>query len=97
MIYGTAIGNRYAKALLSVALEHGIQEEVLKELENLVAWLDETPAVRRHFSNITVEKVEKKRVMLEILPHLGLSRYMANLLSVMAYYGSFYGKHYGGG
>lgn len=84
MIYGTAVGNRYAKALLSVALEHGIQDEVMNEVDALVKWLDETPAVRRHFSNITVEKSEKKRVVLELLPHMGLGRYVANLLRVMA-------------
>jgi len=83
-LIGTAIGNRYGKALLSVALEHGTADRVLEELEGLVEWLAGAHAVRRHFSNITVEKVEKRRVMLEILPHLGLTEHVANLLRVMA-------------
>lgn len=81
---GTAIGNRYAKALLSVALEHGTAEQVGQELDGLEAWLAENTKVRAYFSLITVEKQEKRKVMLEMLPHLGLSTYVGNLVRLLA-------------
>lgn len=81
---GTAIGNRYAKALLSVALEHGTAEQVGQELDALEAWLAENTKVRAYFSLITVEKQEKRKVMLEMLPHLGLSTYVGNLVRLLA-------------
>lgn len=81
---GTAIGNRYAKALLDVALEHDTAEAVLNELEGLKTWLDENLKVRAFFSLITVEKREKEKVMLELLPHLGLSAFVGNLVRLLA-------------
>lgn len=81
---GTAIGNRYAKALLDVALEHDSADDAGRELEALQAWLDETPRVRGFFSLITAEKSEKKKVMLEMLPHLGLSTFVGNLVRLLA-------------
>jgi F-type H+-transporting ATPase subunit delta len=83
-VYGTAIGNRYARALLDVALAQGTEQAVMRELEELEAWLGRTPAVRRYFHYVTVEKAQKKRLLLELLPHLGLSRHAANLLRFMA-------------
>ena len=81
---GTAIGNRYAKALLSVALEHDTAEQARQELEGLQTWLNENTAVRSFFSLITVEKQEKRKVMLEMLPHLGLSTFVGNLVRLLA-------------
>lgn len=81
---GTAIGNRYAKALLSVALEHDAADQAGNDLEGLQAWLDENSKVRAFFSLITVEKQEKRQVMLELLPHLGLSDFVGNLVRLLA-------------
>ena len=81
---GTAIGNRYAKALLDVALEHDSAGDAGRELEALQAWLDENPEVRGFFSLITAEKQEKRSVMLELLPHLGLSTFVGNLVRLLA-------------
>ncbi len=81
---GTAIGNRYAKALLDVACEHNSAAGASQELEGLQAWLNEDTKVRAFFSLITVEKQEKRKVMLEILPHLGLSTFVGNLVRLLA-------------
>jgi len=83
-VIGTAIGNRYARALLDVALEHNTAEQAGKELEGLQAWLDENTKVRAFFSLITVEKQAKRKVMLEMLPHLGLSTFVSNLVRLLA-------------
>jgi len=83
-VIGTAIGNRYAKALLSVALEHGTADQAGQELEGLQAWLEENHKVRAFFSLITVEKQEKRKVMLELLPHFGLSTFVDNLMQLLA-------------
>jgi len=83
-VIGTAIGNRYAKALLDVALEHNTAEQAGQELEGLKDWLDENQNVRAFFSLITVEKQAKKNVMLELLPHLGLSTFVSNLVKLLA-------------
>jgi F-type H+-transporting ATPase subunit delta len=83
-VIGTAIGNRYAKALLSVALEHDSADDAGKELEGLQTWLNENTKVRAFFSLITAEKQEKRSVMLELLPHLGLSTFVGNLVRLLA-------------
>ena len=60
---GMAVGRLYGKAMLSLAEERGQAEELLAELEELVALLDRNPELEELFESPLVEDEDRARLL----------------------------------
>ncbi len=78
-----ALAQRYASALLAVAIEKGTAPQVKKELADFVGLLGESPDLVNFLDSPAVAREGKHAVIEKLVARLGASQTLRNLLFVV--------------
>ncbi len=78
-----ALAQRYASALVDVAIEHGAGEQVKSELASFAALLAESADLRRFLSSPAIQWTSKQAVIEKLVGRLEASRMLRNFLLVV--------------
>ncbi|HLW99950.1 MAG TPA: ATP synthase F1 subunit delta [Candidatus Acidoferrales bacterium] len=77
------ISERYASALLDIALAHGTAEKVKKSLVGFAEIIEESPDLRLFLANPAVARESKRVVLSTLLDRIGAAPNMQNFLSLV--------------
>jgi F-type H+-transporting ATPase subunit delta len=80
----SAVGRRYAKALLDLAREQGQLDEVLKDVDSLSGAWKESAELRDIVRNPVVPRAALKAVVDAVMQKLGVSRLVRNTVNLLA-------------
>jgi F-type H+-transporting ATPase subunit delta len=83
-VRSSAVGRRYAKALLALADEQKQTARVEKELLDFAATWDESPELRTVFENPKVDESSRKKVLTAVLDRMAASPLVKSSLSLLA-------------
>ena len=83
----SAVGRRYAKALLDLAREQGQLDTVLKDVGSVSAAWKESAELRDIVRNPVVPKPALKAVVDAVMDKLGVSKLLRNTVNLLAYKG----------
>lgn len=78
-----AVTQRYAGALVDVALEQGTAEAVKKELTEFVALMSQSADLRNFLASPAVASEQKQGVLEKIVSRMGASKTLRNFLFVI--------------
>ncbi len=78
-----AVAQRYASALVDVAIERGAAEKVKSELASFVALLAESPDLVNLLENPAVARTSKQAVIEKLVERLGAGKTLRNFLFVI--------------
>ncbi len=79
-----ALAQRYARALVDVALQHGQADQVRQELSAFAAVVQESAALRSALANPAVGRDKKQAILKKLAAQLGAGKTMQNFLMVLA-------------
>ena len=77
-----AVVQRYASALVDVALEQGTAEAVKKELTEFVSLMSQSADLRNFLASPAVASEQKQAVLERIVSRMGASKTLRNFLFV---------------
>jgi F-type H+-transporting ATPase subunit delta len=77
------ISERYASALLDVALAHGTAEKVKMSLDGFAEIIEESPDLQLFLANPAVPRESKRVVLSALLTKIGAAPNMQNFLSLV--------------
>ena len=78
-----ALAERYASALVDVAIEKGQAEQVKQELAAFAAMVRESPDLHAFMANPTIARTSKHAAVEQIVAKMGASRTLRNYLFVI--------------
>lgn len=75
---------RYATALYEFAEEQHVLNEVIAEAEGLLKIISENETLRNVLNNPSLDTVQSKAIMAELMNHCGFSQILQNFVGVVA-------------
>lgn len=75
---------RYATALYEFAEEQHALNEVIAEAEGLLKIISENETLRNVLNNLSLDTVQSKAIMTELMNHCGFSQILQNFVGVVA-------------
>lgn len=78
-----AVAQRYAAALVDVAVEQGAVDELKKQLSEFIVLLGASADLRNFLSNPAVGRTQKQAVIEKLVARMGASKALRNFLFVL--------------